>query len=356
MPKDHLIRMAGRIHRQLSQSTASSANWDSAMNDLIARLRLIRHQWQLSRYAANRGWHSAARYKNQQMLSEASQLEAALIHLRSLPPPSLIQSNPPTVGTILAELRQVQDEFEDFKIDLKQGLVSVTIPPVVLEEINLGPFTIELNIDRLRDRQNSDCFRCIALDPNPAANNEDTVHPHVQNDRLCSGDAGMPIAAALQEGRIADAFVLMRSVLSNYNPSSPYVSLENWSGEACAECGYVTDSEDLFYCDSCEKYVCEDCVSGCDMCDHSTCHSCLDMDDVSGNRCCSSCRHSCSKCNRIVDSESFDQESELCPACLEKQQSTQEENNHESSAQSPDPATITTVIATPQAPAVPAAA
>ena len=199
----------------------------------------------------------------------------------------------------------------------------------MLEDINLGPFSIELHVNRLADRLGSECFNCIALEPNPAESREDTTHPHVQDGHICAGDATLPIAAALKEGRIADAFVLMRSVLQTYNQSSPYIALDDWSGRRCQDCDYLVDGEYMYYCDGCERDVCEDCYSSCDMCDQGCCCGCLEKDDVSGNRCCSACRYTCSACNRTVDSESFDEETELCPGCLEKQKQEQE-TDHES--------------------------
>ena len=62
----------------------------------------------------------------------------------------------------------------------------------------------------------------IALDPHPAALNDAVTHPHVSDERLCTGDAGAAIQAALAAGRVFDFFTLVRSVLVTYNPESPY--------------------------------------------------------------------------------------------------------------------------------------
>lgn len=338
MSKDHLIRMAGRIHRHLSSPSASiHSEWHRAASELLARSQKMQRDWELARQAAEHGWHAAAAVKEQDVQSEAARIEAAASILVNQPMRPPAQSNPPLLGTIVAELQQLEDEFESFEIDLKEGLVGVTTPPIVLEEIHLGPFSIELHVNRLSDRLGSECFNCISLEPNPAASREDTTHPHVQDGHICAGDANLPVTAALKEGRIADAFLLIQSVLQNYNEDSPYISLENWSGRRCDDCDYVVDSDSLCFCEGCERDICEDCYSSCDMCDSGCCRSCLETDTVSGNRCCSACRHTCSECQRTVDSESFDEETELCPGCLEKQKQ-QEETEHEHESESIKPA------------------
>jgi hypothetical protein len=353
--------MAGRIRQQLSRPNVAGVDWGRAVNELISRLRTLENHWNRSQAATRCRWHAASACEDSQILAEALRIEEALARLRYQPPPAQIQSTPPALGTIIAELRQLGDEFDDVEIDLKQGLIGVTTAPIVLEDINLGPFSIELHVSRLADRLDSECFQCIAVEPNPAASNDSTVHPHVQDGHLCAGEAVVPITNALKEGRIADAFILVRSVLLNYNPDSPYVSLENWSGRECGDCGRVANSDSMCFCDGCEKDVCEDCYSSCDMCDQGCCHNCLEADNVSGNRCCSACRHTCAECDRTVDEDSFDHETDLCPGCLAKQQTNQEqENNHEPESEPVNPTAATdaagTATPTTPAPAVPEAA
>ena len=328
MCKDrYVIRMAGRIHRHLSTQPVMRAEWQSAALELLARLRTLEQNWNAARQASIRGWHAAAALKDREVAAEAARIEFAASTLVNVPMRPVIQSNPPSLRTIVEELQQLKQEFEDVEIDLKQGLIGVTTDRIVLEEIDLGPFSIELHVGRLAERQDGACFHCIALEPNPAASRDDTVHPHVQDGHLCAGDATLPIQAALKEGRISDAFILIKSVLETYNESSPYIALSDWSGTKCQDCDYLADSDGMYFCDGCDRDVCEDCYSICDMCDAGCCRSCLETDPVSGNRCCSACRSICGECNRTVDEESFDPETELCPECLEKHKQEQE-NEH----------------------------
>lgn len=116
---------------------------------------------------------------------------------------------------------------------------------------------IELQVEQLR--RSGNVFRVIALEPNRAAPNESVTHPHVDDGRLCSGDAAVPLERALNVGRIADAFCLVHGVLSHYNPGSPYVALEEWDGLECTDCGGSMARDEVWRCDGCDLALCSEC-------------------------------------------------------------------------------------------------
>ena len=144
----------------------------------------------------------------------------------------------------------------------EQVLVART-GPITLEDVSLGPFAIELHLDRLAGRRTPDaaCFDCVALESKPAATDDAVTHPHVKGKTLCAGDATVPLTAALRAGRLADAFLLIRGVLQTYNPASAYVSLRDWGGSSCGECGRSVGPDDTFYCEQCHRDVCDDCFT-----------------------------------------------------------------------------------------------
>ena len=133
-----------------------------------------------------------------------------------------------------------------------------------------------------------------------------------------TGDAGAAISAALAAGRICDLFLLVRSVLMHYNPHSPFVSLDNWHGIACHECGYITSGDDVFWCAACEHDFCGDCSSYCRRCDESTCINCLENCPACDEPVCPSCMTRCPDC-----------EEPICKTCLEEQQCPCIEENEE---------------------------
>jgi hypothetical protein len=196
-----------------------------------------------------------------------------------------------------------------------------------------------LHLDRLVRQANATAFEIVALTPNPPDCSEDVTHPHVRDGQLCAGEATDPIARALEQGRIADAFLAVRSVLQTYNAGSPFVSLSDWHGQPCSECGGTVHDDEGYHCEQCGQTCCEDCTGWCDVCESSFCRSCLEEDIESGRMCCRSCRHRCDACNRIVDSRSFVEETGLCPECHEEHLNEQENEHEQSTAHAgrPDP-------------------
>jgi hypothetical protein len=216
----------------------------------------------------------------------------------------------------------------------------VVTGPVTLRDVRLGPFRLELHVARLRDRHDVSVIRCVALEPNPAGTSEDTTHPHVRDEVLCAGDATVPLQTALRQGRVCDAFLLTSAVLHTYNPASPYVSLDDWAGVACADCGYASDPDSAYRCESCEETVCERCVGSCDGCDASYCQSCLERTD-DDQRLCPGCRARCPRCERTVAAAEVE-ELGACRDCREQEEEEQrelerqEQEDHESDSAEQD--------------------
>jgi hypothetical protein len=231
---------------------------------------------------------------------------------------------------LVAELQQLDQEFGGLDVDLKNKTVQVITEPIELEEVHLGPFGIQLHWLRLAKEASSHCFAVLAQEPNPAASNDSVTHPHVNHDRLCAGEATVPIQRALEQGRLADAFCLVRSVLTHYNPKSAHVPLDDWGGQSCFDCGGNTAPDDLCYCEQCGHDYCEDCISRCATCRESCCNSCLQVCPLcqewccsgclikrppSGKVCCRGCCKTCSACAGQFACDELDSQNQQCPAC-----------------------------------------
>ena len=50
------------------------------------------------------------------------------------------------------------------------------------------------------------------------------------------------------------------------------------------------------------------------------------------------CRSICSECDRVVDNNTFNSQTDLCPECHKKLQQTNKEDDHEKEATSLEPA------------------
>jgi hypothetical protein len=170
----------------------------------------------------------------------------------------------------------------------------------------------------------------VALEPFPAESDNRVTHPHVKGQRLCAGDAETALRLAFEQGRLADAFCLARSVLDHYNPHSAYVTLDDWCGRGCRECGLTMCDEDAYCCTGCGADYCDECASGCaacsatccpeclgdcDVCGESRCSGCLRATTGEGRRCCRRCLASCPRCGAAVGRDQLGPDNGPCAAC-----------------------------------------
>ena len=212
----------------------------------------------------------------------------------------------PGVRDFYADLRQLEAEFEGVEVRWTDKVLRAVTEAIALRGGGLGPFAVELHWEARSEPASR--FGILALGPNPAAGHRGVTHPHVRDGHLCAGDAVDPIRLALEDGRIADAFVLVRSVLRTYNPASPYTPLEEWGGRPCAECGRTIPGDERYGCEGCDADFCESCSEGCGRCDSTRCSGCLDPCALCRTPCCSHCldddpagRALCSDCWAICD-------------------------------------------------------
>ncbi len=235
----------------------------------------------------------------------------------------------PLVGEIYQELRQTEAEFDELRHEDEENLLFVSTDRIELEGVDLGEFEIQLQLPKLAKPQIHAAYRVVALDPHPAASNESVTHPHVSDQQLCPGDAAAAIQAALGGGRISDFFMLVRSVLLQYSPASPFVPLEKWYGTTCYDCGTVMESGEAFFCQSCEHECCGECSSYCSRCDETACLGCLDTCSLCGDSVCPPCIADCPDCHTQLCQTCLDEG--LCPCNQEPEEieDDQEENANE---------------------------
>ena len=230
----------------------------------------------------------------------------------------------PTLRQVYEELNQSREEFGRLQYNADEDTLSVFTEVIELQGYFLGDFEIRLQISKLAQMQEGNIFNVIALDPHPAATNDSVTHPHVSDEHLCAGDANAAIHSAIANGRICDFFMLVRSVLETYNPSSPYVSLDDWEGITCYECGYTASEDSSFCCESCDNTYCDECMSYCRSCDTSLCQACLRSCQFCEEPCCEGCMQSCSECEEPLCSSCI--EDNLCPTCHEERENQTDEN------------------------------
>jgi len=224
----------------------------------------------------------------------------------------------PPLREIYLDLIHGKDEFGEVRYDHDEDFLAITTDPIMLEGVHLGEFEIRLYINEIGRSDTADPFTVVALDPNPAAGNDSVTHPHVSNDRLCTGDGAAAIRSALFAGRICDFFTMVRAILATYNPDSPYIPLKEWDGRSCAECGYSVCQDEVYFCQTCESDLCSECAALCNVCEETICLTCLVNCPVCENPVCPGCMSECEDCATT-----------LCSACQDDNQCKCEEINEE---------------------------
>lgn len=213
--------------------------------------------------------------------------------------------NVPVKRLIYDDLMQIRQEQGRLSFDLDERTISVFTDQITLEDIYLGAFEIKLFIDNIPDMYKNSPYRIIALDPNPAGSNEMVTHPHVSDEYLCEGDGHISIQRAIEQGRLNDFFTIVISILNTYNPDSPYVSLSDWAGYSCYDCGYTTSGEDNYYCEFCCNDFCDQCSTYCQICDQTMCLGCACKCPECDKPVCTHCTAECRDC-----------QSRFCKNCL----------------------------------------
>lgn len=236
----------------------------------------------------------------------------------------------PDLSDWIRDLRQLEAEFGPVTIRWTDQVLRVITEPIVLGGIHLGPFAIEFGWESSRRFQGARSFEIVAIEPNPALGREDVIHPHVDGGRLCAGDAADSLRQAVEEGRIADAFLIVKSVLAHYNPGSPYVPLAEWNGFHCSNCGRRRDADERSGCQGCGVDLCDECTGSCYRCSEIRCADCLipcaicddrfcrncQLDTDSGRLVCNDCRTTCSRCRAVLATDEWDEESGCCGECV----------------------------------------
>ena len=260
--------------------------------------------------ARRREWSGACAAARRSLIADldylVGQLENRLLVVRKAE-----RNDVPTLRTLYEELAAADAEFEG--LEFTDGALQVTTESIVLEDIRLGRFQISL---KLRCLHGDSPFTVTALDPNPAAGNSATTHPHVNDERLCEGEGRAAIRAALAEGRLYDFFTIVDRILHTYARGSAYVELDRWSGVACHDCDATVDPDEARECNACQESLCENCVTHCGDCGEPYCSGCTERCAGCEEPYCASCLSTCRTCKRDVCENCLTDR--VCDACREE--------------------------------------
>lgn len=293
---EHFLKSRADDHRPI----ALIGHHFSQMQSLTARLQTAEHhRWDSSAQVVARQLHAQLKCCAVQIATTLATLELRFA-----------SSDAPSQAVLYEELLALRNEFEGCVVDLRNRTLSVVTEPIVLEEVELGPFRIVLHWDPVLAHVSP--YTVQAIHPCCPEGRSDITHPHVTRDRLCEGDAKQVLRQVLRSGRLTDFFQIIIRVLHTYNSHSPYASLDEWEGIDCQACGAHTAHESS-YCNVCESQVCDGCSGYCSYCDTSACETCLSCCARCDQSCCPNCADVCRECGEKV-----------CPRCLNTHQLCQE--------------------------------
>jgi hypothetical protein len=293
-----LVRVAVRIQDQYELAAAQQSHIELPEYEWRECQRLLR----LSAHAERMRWDSAYRLLQEPLRRRVSSLGEEFGRLSEQFATPGVPRSVPQLRDLYDELVDLHEEFDDVRIDLRNEVIAVRTEPIVLLDVELGPFEISWVWSRL---QRNPAYWVRALDPHPAASDSSLYHPHIRDEVLCEGDGRQSVRNARDRGHLAEFFLIICRILETYNPGSPYASLAHWEGRSCASCGDVVDEDDCFECSRCGDSSCMDCSLTCGGCHREFCGECISTCAGCDARHCSGCLESCSQCDE-----------EFCHECL----------------------------------------
>lgn len=234
----------------------------------------------------------------------------------------------PTATSIYRDLEALRSEFEGVAIDRAKQKLTVQTSSITLEDVQLGSFEIHLNWKYI---QETSPFDVTAVDPHPPASSASIPHPHVRDDSLCEGEGSDAIRRALSDGRIYDFFCIVEQILRTYNAGSAYVSLSDWDGVTCHDCGQSVDPDEARCCYKCEQELCEECSTSCCDCSDSYCSDCVSPCHGCGDDCCYYCLKSCDDCGEKFCHPCLNEG--ICDDCTHQQNEAKAEAEAEQQAE-----------------------
>jgi hypothetical protein len=283
---------------------------------------------QLFRAAVNKGWFRSAEKIKARLNRNLNEFYYYLQRFKELI--NAEETKLPKLSDIFAELSQIDQELGEYQFDLKENTISVITDSITLDSITFGPFEIKLLIDHVDKLYTETPYGVIALEPNPAGSDSSVTHPHVSSETLCEGDGHVAIRKALEQGRLCDFFTMIISILQTYNPDSPYVSLDEWQGISCYDCGYTVSGDDCYYCECCDRDYCSGCSTYCRMCDTTICLGCAYECPECKEPVCRGCTAICKECEEVFCKDCLTEEG-TCNSCEEQRKDNHNEEQEEES-------------------------
>ncbi len=333
----NIIKLSNLLLDALNElKTARLQKIQASLEDLSCKCRDATKDSHLFYVAVEKGWFGSAEKIRTRVNRNLSDFSCHLQRFKDLV--SSDETKLPKLSCIFAELSQIDQDIGEYQFDLKEKTISVITESITLEDIPLGPFEIKLLLNKISKLYTDSPYRVIALEPNPAGSDSCVTHPHVSSEKLCEGDGHVAIRKAIEQGRLCDFFTMVANILQTYNPDSPYVSLDEWEGVCCYDCGYTVAGDECYYCEYCERDYCSQCSTYCQICDTTICLGCSFECPDCEQPVCQGCTVTCTECEETVCKDCITEEG-ICNRCQEERKDKQnEEKKKESTEPTASPA------------------
>lgn len=311
----------------MAEHVASKLATTNAFNPLrveLGSVARVNHQCRMIEAAENLGCTGASRVLRDRLLDTVIALQSEVDEAMYI-----ISKHSGTLATakdVFEDLIALDSDSADLVLNFVEPTISVTTEPIELDETYLGSFTIVLELRYLGQTRP---YRVVADDPNPACSCDSTTHPHVQNEELCEGEGQKPIENALNDGRLLDFFTIVNQTLRNYNPSSAFITLSDWSGTDCQDCGSTVDDDDLSSCSRCEAQTCGECTCSCERCNEAYCDDCVTACEGCQDNYCGSCIERCDRCDKPFCENCLTEGT--CDDCTDNEEETKTPENDNAS-------------------------
>lgn len=305
MNTTHLSRLASVVHEALLAGRRLSHVLELPGIAWQRCQTRLRQSWR----AKQHGWTLAAERLQHELQSTLSSLGAQITELQQRVDGQRSRNTAAVrYRDVFRDLLALREEFAAVNYDRSSHQLRVRTEEIELEDIELGPFEIRLDLDRLHD---DPVYRVVALAPNPPVSRQEVTHPHVMDGIVCEGEGRAAIRRTLADGRLWDFFQLIASVLRTYNEESPYIELVDWYNEPCHDCGVLTHPDNTVTCCGCETSLCYECDTACRGCGEGFCSGCLSA--------CPRCEEPfCRNCLNITCSDCLQQVCNECPITEER--------------------------------------
>ena len=220
----------------------------------------------------------------------------------------------PTQADLMNDIEALERDFDNVTFD-RGGLV-VRTKPVTLEygtdRVEFGRFDICFGMKQERVETADDFvnYHLKAVEPNEC---DGYVHPHIEDNYLCEGDAVWPIRNAIKNGFLYEFFLVVNNTVNNYNNGSPYMPLSDWlygrNSVTCDICEGRVHEDDAAFCGACDRAICDsgDCGTWCEIGQTTLCSRCREYMYGDGRSC----------CRRVGECECVIHENEPCEDCDE---------------------------------------